>query len=423
MVWRLVGHLDRGALAAALDGLVERHEALRTTLGASGDTLQQLIWPARPVPLAEVDLSGRGAGRRLRRLLAAELRAPFDISPGAGEPLLRARLVRLGATDHIIMLIVHHTVADGWSTAVLLRDFQALYAAAVTGRPPALARLALQLADYSAWEREFSDAALEAHWRARLRDVPGRLDLHNGNGAARGFAGRPRPLPRVSAATIRALASVARQERASLSACLCACVAAALAPYADGGVSFCLIDANRDRPELQPVVGWLANFLLLQVDVAGDPTFRALTRRVRDGWGDAFEHRMPFVALYRLLGPGARDEPFDAVFNSMPQAPPPPPAQLPGPRGGVRLTPIDVPFDLLRLHSDAGRLLAAGLDYQLRVDARHDVNGFLMANEHEHAPARLDGLGRELVHVLRGAALHPDRPIGRLALDGRHPSG
>src|SRR5262245_49686274 len=129
LVVRLAGPLDARALARALSALVARHEALRTTFFESGGETFQAVGPARPVELKLVDLGGRGGAEAAALGLAAEeITRPFDLERG---PLFRAALTRLGAEDHLLVLTLHHVVADGWSIGVLQRDLGELYAAAL----------------------------------------------------------------------------------------------------------------------------------------------------------------------------------------------------------------------------------------------------------------------------------------------------
>ncbi len=183
-VLHCAGRLETGALAAALDGLRSRHEALRTTFPEEAGGPIQRISPAAALPLPLVDLAALGPSRgpaEAERLAAAEARRPFDLAAG---PLLRALLLRLGAGEygeHRLALTVHHIVADGWSMGVLLRDLAALYEAAVTGRPAPLPALPVQPADV-AW--------LE---RARLADERFAARDRLVGEAARGCAGAPGP--------------------------------------------------------------------------------------------------------------------------------------------------------------------------------------------------------------------------------------
>ncbi|KMS65923.1 hypothetical protein ACH49_30090, partial [Streptomyces leeuwenhoekii] len=165
-VLRLRGPLDESALRTALDGLVARHEALRTTFAEQDGHARQVIHPPYPVPLPADDLTGRGE-QALDALVEREAATAFDLATG---PLLRARLARLAPDEHVLVLAVHHIVTDGWSVAVLGRDLGELYAAARDHRAPDLPALPVRYADFAAWQRARTDRAERdlAHWRRTL---------------------------------------------------------------------------------------------------------------------------------------------------------------------------------------------------------------------------------------------------------------
>src|SRR5206468_3089700 len=144
--WRLRGALDAAALGRALSTVVARHEALRTTFAERGDEPVQVVAPPAPLSLVPEDLSQAEAGR----VAADEAARPFDLAAG---PLLRVRLLRLAADDHVLLLTVHHAVCDGWSLGVVCGELAALYDAERSGAGAALPPLAVQYGDYAAWQR------------------------------------------------------------------------------------------------------------------------------------------------------------------------------------------------------------------------------------------------------------------------------
>src|SRR6185436_2809658 len=305
---RLRGALDAAALAAALSGVVARHEALRTVFPALRGEAVQEIRPAAPQPLPVVDLAGLPSAAReaeLARLLAGEAALPLDLARG---PLLRTRLLRFSATDHVLTLTIHHIASDAWSSGIFVRDLGRLYAAALSGEPRPLPPLPFQYADFAAWQRRFlSGATLEREldwWRERLAGAPPRLDLPSD---------RPRParpsdrgatctvlLPLQAADGLRA---VARQEGATLFMALTAAWLA-VAGHLTGRDDLVIGTdvANRNREETEGIVGFFINQLALRVRLAGDPTFRELVGRVREVALGAYAHQ---------------DVPFDAVVDAL----------------------------------------------------------------------------------------------------------
>ncbi|MCA1682148.1 MAG: condensation domain-containing protein, partial [Actinobacteria bacterium] len=217
---RLWGELDGAALARALSALVARHESLRTTFESVDGRGVQVVHPPSEVELPVLDLSGLAQADReaeLGEVVAREAVRPFDLARG---PLLRAGLVRLGAQEHVLTLMLHHIVTDGWSNGVLMGDLGELYRAEVTGTAPRLAVLAVQYADFAVWQRErLSGAVAEdqlGYWRGQLDSVVAlelptdrpRPAVHTTNGAVHEFvvpgsvSGRLKELGRGGDATL-----------------------------------------------------------------------------------------------------------------------------------------------------------------------------------------------------------------------------
>ena len=298
------------ALAAALAELVRRHESLRTTFAAAGDEVMQVIAPAGPVPLPVVGLAALPAGARAaarRRLAAACARRPFDLERG---PLLRATLLRLAAGEHILVLVLHHIVSDGWSQGVLLGELAALYSAFAAGNQPALPGLPIQYADFAAWQRgwlrgETLEAQL-AFWRRQLAGAPALLEmpLDRPRPAVQSFRGAQRAaeLPPALSGELRALG---RRQGATLFMTLLAAFSTLLGRCA--GSEDVLVGtpiANRNRVETEGLIGFFVNTLVLRIGLAGDPTGSELLARVREATLAAYAHQdVPFEKLVEELRP------------------------------------------------------------------------------------------------------------------------
>jgi amino acid adenylation domain-containing protein len=306
---RLTGQLDAGALRRALDSLTARHEALRTRLVAGPDGQPvQVIDPASVPPLELADLSGLEPEKRadrLREFIHAEALRPFDLARG---PLLCTWLIQLGTDEHMLLAVVHHAVFDGWSTGVFLRELAALYEAdAVTGTSPGLAELPVQFADYAVWEREqlagARREALESWWRETLAGLP----------VVQFPADRPRPVLEdydgglaqhmTGPGLLEALREVSRQAGTTLNVTLMAGLAALLHRYTgQRDLVVGSFSANRGRPELTPLIGFLVNTLPIRADVSGDPPFTELIARVSAATIGAYAHQdLPFGELVRAL--------------------------------------------------------------------------------------------------------------------------
>ncbi len=307
---RMRGELAPATLAVALGEVVRRHEALRTTFAERDGEPVQVIAPARRWTLPLADLGGLRADAReaeARRLAEAELSRPFDLERG---PLFRAALLRLGAAEHILLLDVHHIVADGWSLGVLVREITTLYEAALAGAPSPLPELPIQYADFAVWQRSWlRGEELQrqiAYWRRRLDGSPAILELP---------ADRPRPaaptrrvgrvLAPLPADLSRELARFAQNSESTLFMLLLAGFQALLCRLTgQEDIPLGSPVANRNRAEIESLIGFFVNVLVLRGDVAGDPSFRDLLGQVRQTTLEAYAHQdLPFELLVEELRP------------------------------------------------------------------------------------------------------------------------
>ncbi len=326
---RIAAPLDRRLLERSLDEVVRRHEALRTTFAAREGLPRQVIGPAEPVRLPVVDLRFVPATERLPRArrLAAELaRRPFDLAAG---PLLSTSLLRLDDSDHLLVLVLHHIVCDAWSVGILLREVTALYAAFRDGAPSPLPEPAVQYADFALWQRAWlRGEVLEAQlswWRKRLGGDRPPLRLPT----------RPRPaVPSLRAADetvhlpadlLHGLRELGRQGGATLFMTLLAALQTLLHRYSGADeITVGSPIANRQRIELEPLIGFFTNTLVLRTDLSGNPTFRALLGRVREVSLGAYGHQdVPFERLVEALKPErtAHATPFFRVLFVLQNAP------------------------------------------------------------------------------------------------------
>ncbi|HSX59051.1 MAG TPA: amino acid adenylation domain-containing protein, partial [Tahibacter sp.] len=307
---KLVGRLDRIALQRALDALVARHEVLRTRFAEVDDMPVQVIGAAEGVVIAVSDLRTLDTAARdaeLARLAHGEAGVPFDLSR---DLLLRCRLVLLGDDVHALLLTVHHIASDGWSTAVMVREFAAHYGACVSGGAAALPDLPIQYADYAAWQRDrLSGDALQAqleYWRDQLAGLPTlhELPLDKPRPAQQRFAGA-RLESRTSATLQDALKTLALTEGASLFMLLQAAFAVLIGRWS--GAHDIVVGtpiAGRVHPELDHLIGCFVNTLVLRTDLRGEPTFLDVLAQARTRALAAYAHQeVPFDLLVDELKP------------------------------------------------------------------------------------------------------------------------
>ena len=310
---RMTGRLDLPALAGAVAGVADRHEALRTVFRAEGSGPVQVVQPPgwealRRLPV--VDLAGLPPAARGPAEAAAvrtETARPFDLEAG---PLLRATLLRLASEEHVLVVNTHHIVSDGWSVGVFVRELSALYGAAVDGRAAELPALPVQYADYAAWQRRWLDGAaldrIAGWWRAELAGAPETLELPTD---------RPRPPVQTfrggevrrtyGEAAAAGVTRLARELEATPFMVWLSAVGVVLGRLAgqDDLVLGSPI-AGRNRAETEGLVGFFVNTLALRVELGGDPSFRELVGRVRERALGAYAHQdLPFERLVETIAP------------------------------------------------------------------------------------------------------------------------
>ncbi|WP_460068175.1 amino acid adenylation domain-containing protein [Streptomyces sp. YKOK-I1] len=294
---------DTGTVRRVLDALVARHESLRTRYVTEDGEPRQLVDAPAPVELGETETSREG----LAELLGTLLGHGFDLERG---PLLRATVVRTLDDDRrVLVLAVHHITSDGWSTQVLQRDFHELISAALDDRTPVLPSLGVQYADYASWQQaRLGEDVLErelAHWRAVLADsTPVALPTDRPRPPARDGRGSVAAFT-VPAAVAEALTDLGRSRGATPFMTLLTAYATLLARHtAQWDLPVGTPVAGRDRPELEDVVGFFLNNVVLRCTLDADLTFVEALDRVRGVCRDAFAHQdLPFDRLVEDLAP------------------------------------------------------------------------------------------------------------------------
>jgi amino acid adenylation domain-containing protein len=398
MLYRLEGPVDSGHLRSSLEWVVARHDVLRATFDAREGIPRQVIADQGPVVLFADDLTGLPTGERepaALRAAAAEAATPFDLRTG---PLYRVRLIRVAAERHLLSVVVHHIVSDGWSTGLLIAELSQAYAMLMrdetlgAGAPPR------QYAEFVEAQRAaLQDGLLEPHlayWERQLSGLPV-LDIP---------ADRPRPalaghrgaemirnLPADLPGRLRALG---RRHGVSVYMVLAAAVGLVLSRYTgEEDIPIGTTMLGRTEPEFEQMLGFCVNMAVLRLDVAGDPTFAEFLDRVRDVVLEAFDHQaVPFEkVVHRLNVP--RDPSRNPLFQACFQL-------LDGDTGGGRLSLPGLTVTQLNIVSGRSR-------FDLSLTFTDSSPGLCLAIEYSaemYDAWRVEQLGRHVERVLSAAA-------------------
>jgi amino acid adenylation domain-containing protein len=378
---RLTGVLDGGALRRALDRLVARHEALRTTFDhGDGQAVQRIAAENGSFSLHEHDLRQHSnAEGELQRLAIEEANAAFDLQAG---PLVRGRLIRLGDREHVLLITLHHIVSDGWSMGVLTRELGALYQAYSQDQADPLPALAIQYPDYAVWQRRWlTGEGLQAqsdYWRRTLAGTPAVLELPTD---------RRRPVQQDHAGAFVALEldddltaglkALGQRHGTTLFMTLLAGWAALLTRLSgQDDVVIGTPVANRSRVEIEPLIGFFVNSLALRLDLSGSPTVGELLHRVKARTLEAQQRQdLPFEQVVEIVRP-PRNLAYAPVFQVMFawQNTDQTDLELPG----LTVAPVRMPcsfakFDLTLSLAEAGGCITGGLEYATALFDRATV--------------------------------------------------
>jgi len=369
---RLVGRLDKAALERALGEIIRRHEALRANFQSVAGRPVQVIRPAGEFTLPVIDLRGMPEDEReeaARRLLAEESVRVFDL---ARDPLIRAGLIRVKDDEHVALFTLHHIISDGWSVGVLVRELSALYEASLKGEALRLDELPIQYADFAYWQREFlRGEALDsklAYWKKRLDGLRPTLELpfDRPRPAAQSFRGA-QYMFLLSERLTADLKTLSNREHVTPFMTLLAAFSLLLHRYTgEADIAVGTPVAGRNRLELERLIGFFINTLVLRTDVSGDPTFRDLLARVREATLGAYANQdVPFEKIVEALQPDrslSHMPLFQTLlaFNNVPESP----LELPG----LRLEPVRASleaskFDLALYMDERGSQLFGCLQY------------------------------------------------------------
>jgi hypothetical protein len=411
--FRLRGPLDVEVLQRAFQTVLERHQSLRTVFSGDREPVQ-IVLERWSFELEAVEAEDH---QSLQPLLRELSRKPFDLSR---DLMLRATLVRLGAEDHVLLIVMHHIAADAHSDRVLFSELAECYAAVCAGRPPSLPELPIQYSDFAVWQRQRLQGAeldrLASHWATALEGSPELLRLPTD---------RPRPAVQRHEGSHRhfalerdlgeTLAALGREQGATFFMTMLAAFAVLL--YRLSGEEDVVIGspiANRNNLELQNLIGFFTNTMALRVRVGGNPSFREAIARARATALSAYDHQdLPFEKVVETLAP-RRDPSYNPLFqvNFRAQATERPALELPG--ISVEALPVDIGFSRFDL----------ALELELGPAA---LTGYFEYNRDLFEDSTVAGFQEDLRSMLEQVVRDPDEPVLALALEhargARRPTG
>ena len=407
-VLRLRGRLDLDALQRSFDSLVARHETLRTRFRLDGDEARQEIAASMALPLDIVALGPLEEGA-LARQVETTIARPFDLERG---PLLRVSLLRLAEDDHVLVLVQHHIVSDGWSMQVMVEELVQLYAAYSQGLDVVLPALPIQYADYALWQRSWMEAGEKerqlAYWTGLLGGEQPVLELP---------FDRPRPVRQshrgaqfileLDIDLSQALRRVAQQEGATAFALLLASFQALLYRYSgQADIRVGVPIANRNRVETERLIGFFVNTQVLKADLDGRMGFDELLAQARQRALEAQAHQdLPFEQLVEALQPerNASHNPlFQVLFNHQSE---------------IRSVTPEVQLEDLRLEGLAWDGQTAQFD--LTLDIQEDENGIWASFDYAtdlFDASTVERLAGHWRNLLRGIVANPRQRLGELPL-------
>ena len=405
---RLRGRLEIAALQRALEAIVFRHDALRTTFAvAEGEPVQLIATPASfLLPVADVAGLPEGARHAEEQRLLVEQMRPFDLLWG---PLFRASLVRLGTEEHLLLLDMHHIISDGWSMGVFFRELGAFYGAFGEARPVDLPPLPIQYADFAVWQRGWLQGAVLdeqlAYWRERLEGCPPALELPTDRlrPAMLGHRGEHVQLD-IPGDVAGRLRELTKREGVSLFMSLLTGFQLLLSRLSgQEDVVVGAPSAGRNRVELEGLIGLFLNTLVLRADLSGDPTFVELLGRVKEMVLGAYRYQaIPFERLLEELQPErqlSRAPIFQVLFNFV--------------------SISDLHLELSGLDVEPARLERTDSKFDLTLYLRETAESIrlnLVYSTDLFDRGRMEEMLRQYVHLLAQAVVAPGAPVSALSL-------
>ncbi|MEH2107766.1 amino acid adenylation domain-containing protein [Nostoc sp.] len=303
---RVEGVLNVEALQQSINEIIRRHEILRTTFPAVDGKPLQVISPSLAMNIPVLDLQGLEAAE-IQQIVTKEARQPFDLSNG---PLLRVTLLRLGPESHVLVLIMHHIITDGWSMGIFIQELSNLYRVFTIDSPLLLPELPIQYADFAVWQRQWLTEEIQKqqlnYWKQQLADAPPLLELPTDKPRppVQTFCGATQEF-QIDQNLSKQIKTFSQQSGATLFHTLLAAFVVLMFRYS-GQDDICIGSpiANRNRRELEPLIGFFVNILVLRNQIKGNPSFSEFLSQVRQVATSAYTHQdVPFEQVVEALQP------------------------------------------------------------------------------------------------------------------------
>ncbi len=414
----LTGSIDLPALEQTFNEIVRRHEALRTKIVMQLGQPVQVIHPTLTIALPVIDLQQLSPAEResrARQLAIEATQHPFNLST---DSLLRVKLLRLEQTRSILLLTLHHIVADGWSMGVLMNEIAALYPAFANNRPSPLAELPIQYADFAHWQRECLKGEVLAtqlgYWQQQLDGISIlNLPTDRPRLAAQTYQGARYPV-QLSKSLSLALLALGQQEGVTLFITLLAAFQVLLYRYTQqSDIAIGSPIANRNRSEIEGLIGFFVNSLVLRADLSGNPNFREVLSRVKDVALGAYAHQdLPFEKIVEELHPERnlnRNPLFQVVFAL--QNAPMTALELPD------LTFSPLPFETETTRFDLElHLWEPNTQTGLWADRSEGISGFVIYSTDLFDEATIARMVEHFQILLEGIVRNPEYQIARSPL-------
>ncbi|MEH1944144.1 MAG: amino acid adenylation domain-containing protein [Nostoc sp.] len=303
---RVAGVLNVEALQQSINEIIRRHEILRTTFPAVDGKPLQVIFPSLALAMPVLDLQGIEESE-VQQIVTKEARQPFDLSNG---PLLRVTLLRLGSESHILVLIMHHIITDGWSMGIFIQELSTLYRGFTLSSPLLLPELPIQYADFAVWQRQWLTEEIQKqqlnYWKQQLAGATPLLELPTDKPRppVQTFCGATQKF-QIDQNLSKQIKTFSQQSGATLFHTLLAAFVVLMFRYS-GQDDICIGSpiANRNRREIEPLIGFFVNTLVLRNQIKGNPSFNEFLSQVRQVATSAYTHQdVPFEQVVEALQP------------------------------------------------------------------------------------------------------------------------